>query len=109
MFLGVLFLLEHRPSFPFGKSSLSESWYLLQPYVDIQTQFHSWSGLDPAGFILNILAGICEELEGGSRNKNLGVVRKLKEKKKKDRLHLPQKPFQLKAKNKFFDGSHHNP
>jgi hypothetical protein len=24
------------------------------------------------------LAGICEELEGGSRKKNLGVVRKLK-------------------------------
>lgn len=45
-FLELLFLSEHRARFPFGKSSLSGGCFF-HPCVDIQTQCHSWSGLDP--------------------------------------------------------------
>lgn len=94
----LIFVLE--ATFSFLNVILGSLWKKVlyqEVWCLFQTQFHSWSGLNLVGFILDIFGWLCEELEGGSRNKNLGVVKKSW---KKDRLHLLQNLFQLKVKNR---------
>lgn len=57
------------------------------------------------------MAGICEELQGSSRNKNLEVAKKLKrlKKKKKTPSAIETLPAEGKKKPEAFNGSHHNP
>lgn len=95
-------------AFPSWASFLLSEGCFLHPYVDIQTQFHSWSGLDPRQVLYQaLLDAICEELEGGSRKKKLRGGKK--DLKKDSICHRTSSSWKWKKEVFFFFyGSHCN-